>query len=264
MYFSTAREINPRRKVTGVQHQYFLSAPGHRIVMAESRRICYDKKRSIMIHFYIFTCFYCAAVRRQEQQMKSKGKDYRTRVTKMLIRKAFTDMLKEKPIQSITIKELCETAGINRGTFYSHYSDIYDLLEKMEEEMMADFIKALEPLLETDKEDLTPVKITTGIFRCLKENADICTVTLGDYGDKDFALRLINLGREKCVETYSRYFGSATPKQIEFFYAFVSAGCIGLLQKWLAEGMVSSPEEIAAMAENIMSMAWSAGARLKI
>lgn len=62
--------------------------------------------------------------------MKSKGKDYRTRVTKMLIRKAFTDMLKEKPIQSITIKELCETAGINRGTFYSHYSDIYDLLEK--------------------------------------------------------------------------------------------------------------------------------------
>ena len=54
MYFSTAREINPRRKVTGVQHQYFLSAPGHRIGMAESRRICYDKKRSIMIHFYIF------------------------------------------------------------------------------------------------------------------------------------------------------------------------------------------------------------------
>ena len=40
MYFSTAREINPRRKVTGVQHQYFLSAPGHRIGMAESRRIC--------------------------------------------------------------------------------------------------------------------------------------------------------------------------------------------------------------------------------
>ena len=39
---------------------------------------------------------------------------------------------------------------------------------------------------------------------------------------------LINLGREKCVETYSRYFETATPKQIEFFYAFVSAGCIGL------------------------------------
>lgn len=54
------------------------------------------------------------------------------------------------------------------------------------------------------------------------------------------------------METYSRYFETATPKQIEFFYAFVSAGCIGLLQKWLAEGMVTSAEEIAEMAENIM------------
>ena len=64
------------------------------------------------------------------------GNDHRTRVTKILIRKAFTDLLKKKPIQSISIKELCEAAQINRGTFYTHYADIYDLLEKMEEEMM--------------------------------------------------------------------------------------------------------------------------------
>ena len=96
------------------------------------------------------------------------GNDHRTRVTKILIRKAFTDLLKKKPIQSISIKELCEAAQINRGTFYTHYADIYDLLEKMEEEMMEDFQKALEPLLSMEPEGLTPVKITTGIFQCLK------------------------------------------------------------------------------------------------
>ncbi|WP_343208733.1 TetR/AcrR family transcriptional regulator [Anaerolentibacter hominis] len=178
--------------------------------------------------------------------------DHRTRVTKLLIRRAFTDLLRQKPIQSISIKELCETAGINRGTFYSHYTDIYDLMTKMESEMMADFQKALEPLLSTEQGTLTPVEITTEIFQCLKDNADICTITLGDFGDKEFALRLINLGQEKCIEAYSRFFDTASPKQIEFFYAFVSAGCIGLLQKWLAEGMKSSAEEIAAIAENIM------------
>ena len=118
--------------------------------------------------------------------------------------------------------------------------------------MLADFQRALEPLLATDSDGLTPVKITTGIFQCLKDNADVCAVTLGDYGDKAFALRLMNLGREKCVETYLKFFADATPKQIEYFYAFVSAGCIGLLQKWLSEGMASSAEEVAAMAENIM------------
>lgn len=178
--------------------------------------------------------------------------DHRRRVTKLLIRKSFTGLLKQKPIQSISIKELCEAAGINRGTFYAHYTDIYDLLAKMEEDMAQDFQRALEPLLATQGGDLTPVKITAGIFQCLKDNADICTVTLGDYGDKAFAWRLINLGREKCLETYSRFFAGATPKQIEFFYAFVSAGCIGLLQKWLAEGMATGADEVAAMAENIM------------
>lgn len=123
--------------------------------------------------------------------MKPTGNDHRTRVTRMLIRKAFTELLRQKPIQDISIRELCAAAGINRGTFYLHYKDIYDLRDQIEEEMMADFQKALSPLLET-AQDVSPVKITTGIFQCLKDNADLCTVTLGDYGDKAFAYRLVN------------------------------------------------------------------------
>ncbi len=178
--------------------------------------------------------------------------DQRTRLTKMLIRKALTSLLSQKPIQSISIKELCEQAGINRGTFYSHYTDIYDLLEKIEEEMMQDFQSALRPLLASTTDDLTPLKITTGIFECLKNNADLCIVTLGPYGDKRFAARLLDVGRQKCLECYSLQFQGASPKQIEYFYAFVSSGCIGLLEKWLNDGMTTSAAEIAQVAENIM------------
>ena len=77
-------------------------------------------------------------------------------------------------------------------------------------------------------------------------------MTLGDFGDKSFAVRLLNMGWEKCIEAYSRYFRDATPKQIAYFYAFVSEGCIGLLRRWLREGMSTSAEEIAAMAEQLM------------
>ena len=181
-----------------------------------------------------------------------KSGDQRTRMTKQLIRNAFMELLHRKPIQSISIRELCGHAGINRGTFYTHYKDIYDLLEQIEEEMTREIEKALEPLLSEENKELTPLKITTEIFRCLKENADLCTVTLGDYGDKSFAVRLLSLGREKCVEAYSRFFALATPKEIEYFYAFASAGCIGLLEEWLREGMVTGAEEMAAMAEDMM------------
>lgn len=178
--------------------------------------------------------------------------DQRTRITKMLIRRAFTDLLKQKPIQSISIKELCESAGINRGTFYSHYTDIYDLLEQIETEMLQDFQNSLAPLLSQDEEHLTPLKITASVFSCIKENADICAMTLGPYGDKEFALRLLKIGREKCMESYIKYFINATPKKIEYYYAFVSSGCIGLLERWLADGMTESAEEIARAAEEIM------------
>lgn len=181
-----------------------------------------------------------------------KRPDQRTRLTKMLIRKSLTALLSQKPIQSITVKELCTAAGINRGTFYAHYSDIYDLLRQIEDDMLADFQTALEPLLNGQAEQLTPVKITAGIFRCLRENADLCIVTLGDYGDKEFAARLLGLGREKCLACYSAYFPHASREQLEYYYAFVSAGCIGLLEKWLHDGMSADAEKIAGAAESIM------------
>ncbi len=184
--------------------------------------------------------------------MDKKETDHRVRVTNMLIRRALMELLKQKPLQSISIKELCEKAEINRGTFYAHYTDLYDLLAKVEADMTEDLMHALEPLLNEDSGDQTYLKITAGVFRCLKENADICTVTLGPYGDKNFAARLINMGRERCIEKYTAYFSHADRKQIDYFYAFVSAGCIGLLEKWLAEGMSTSAEEIAEITENIM------------
>lgn len=181
-----------------------------------------------------------------------REKDQRTQLTRSLIRQAFTGLLQQKPLQHITVKELCQKAGINRSTFYAHYVDIYDLLAKVEEDMLEDFQRALAPLLGTHPESLSPLQITTGIYRCLQENADVCAVTLGEFGDKDFALRLLNIGRESCLRAYSRQFPEATPRQLEYFYAFASGGHMELLRKWAEEGMATPAEEMALMAENIM------------
>lgn len=178
--------------------------------------------------------------------------DHRTRVTRLLLRRAFMELLKQKPMQSISVKELCETAGINRGTFYAHYTDVYDLLRKIEDEMMAEFEKALTPLLNDGDRPFNPVEISTEIFQCLRDNSDLCTVTLSDHGDKGFLLRLINTGRERCMETYLKHYPGVTPRQVDYYYAFASAGCIGLLRKWLDDGMTASAQEIAQMAENLM------------
>lgn len=118
--------------------------------------------------------------------------------------------------------------------------------------MQKELEAALKPLTDQADKGLTPVRITTEIFQCLKDNSDLCTVTLGEYGDKDFFLRLLRMGQQKCVDAYSKYFETVSPKKIEYFYAFASSGCVGLLRLWLSDGMTASAEEMAQFAEDIM------------
>lgn len=184
--------------------------------------------------------------------MKKNSNDHRIKVTLTLIRRAFMQLLSKKPVHSISVKELCETAKINRGTFYSHYTDIYDLKNQIEDDMLEELKDALAPLLSKN-ERILPTDITAGIFECLKNNSDLCTATLGEYGDKQFLLRLLDIGRLYCLESYSKYFENASAKKIEYFYSFISNGCIGLLSQWFSEGMTVTANEMAAMTKNIIA-----------
>ena len=172
--------------------------------------------------------------------------------TRELLRRAFMTLLAQKPLEEISIKELCDLAQVNRSTFYAHYTDLRDLLRQIEDEMFEDFRKALDTLYQPGQDGLEPVVVTTGVFQCLKDNSDLCVVTLGPHGDKNFALRLLQCGREYCFQNYAFYFKGATRQQVEYCYAFISSGCIGLLGRWLEDGMQMEPAQLARMAEGII------------
>ena len=67
--------------------------------------------------------------------MKIDKDDRRVKYTKMVLKESFIKLLKDKDITKITIKEICDNADIKRATFYAHYSDQYDLLRKIENEL---------------------------------------------------------------------------------------------------------------------------------
>ena len=70
--------------------------------------------------------------------------DRRVKYTKKIIKETTLSLLKEKDISKITISEICTLADINRATFYRYYLDIYDLLEKIEEEFILELVTATE------------------------------------------------------------------------------------------------------------------------
>ena len=77
--------------------------------------------------------------------------DLRIEKTERGIKNAFIELRSRKPLEKITVKELCESARINKSTFYAHYKDIYDLSDAIEEEVVqsiANSIQHPEYLLE--------------------------------------------------------------------------------------------------------------------
>jgi len=56
--------------------------------------------------------------------------DARKRYTQMVLKQSFLKLLKEKPVNRITVKEVCALAQLNRATFYAHYSDCFALMER--------------------------------------------------------------------------------------------------------------------------------------
>ena len=69
--------------------------------------------------------------------------DLRIERTRKSIHNAFIQLRSKKPLEKISVKELAELAYINKATFYSHYKDIYDLSDKLEDELIASIIKTI-------------------------------------------------------------------------------------------------------------------------
>ena len=70
--------------------------------------------------------------------------DLRVKKTLKNIKEAFYQLRKKKPIEKISVKELSETAVINKATFYLHYKDIYDLSDKLENELISSIIDSVK------------------------------------------------------------------------------------------------------------------------
>ena len=71
--------------------------------------------------------------------------DYRKRCTQKLVKETMIELLEEKPLHKIKVKELCEKAGINRATFYHNFEDIYSLYESLEDDFFENYKKIIAP-----------------------------------------------------------------------------------------------------------------------
>ena len=187
----------------------------------------------------------------EEDFMKEMRESRKTRYTRMVLQDSLFELMREKPITKITIKELCEKADINRTTFYAYYTDQYDLLRKIEDETLSWVKEALSNLIsQTDKYET--MKILEGIFQYFAENFRHLQILMSEQGDINFQKQLFTLIYQESGMT-SPTVADVNPGIREDCFIFVVNGSIGLIQHWMKNDMKRSAKEMAEIIYTLTS-----------
>lgn len=175
--------------------------------------------------------------------MQKSKQDRRVRKTKKVLLESLTKLMSEKKINNITVTELTKLADVNRSTFYLYYTDIFDMLEKVENEMLDEFKNAFYNLLEDSCNYATQMFFFTYMFSYIKENAQMCKILLGPDGDNAF----IEKFKDLIIHTKPKFDKAIPQVKVNYIRPFIISGCIGITQHWLENDLKESPEEMSVI-----------------
>ena len=180
-----------------------------------------------------------------------KKEDRRVRRTKKLLTQALTELLQKKQINEITVKELTDLADMNRGTFYMYYKDIFDMLEKIEDELFQKLdVIALTHEHGDPTQQVKPILLD--LFRFIEENQEMCRVLLSPNGDMNFLHRLYEAIRERSLEIWKDQMGSLGEKEFDYRYSFVIFGCAGMIRAWVNRSCQETDMQMAELADRMI------------
>lgn len=152
--------------------------------------------------------------------------------TKEALAASLKQMMKMKPIEKITVKDLVELCGVNRQTFYYHFDDVYDLLEWVFEQD-ANRVLPKEVVYSHWREDVVI------FFEYLYENS---TFALNVYNSNSrlYMLRYLKGRLQSCIYSFAIIVSEGRNidrQDFDFVVEFYANGIIGLIAQWLDMGM---------------------------
>ena len=181
--------------------------------------------------------------------MKEMRQNRKTKYTQMVLKDSLMELMEEKSISRITIKELCEKADINRTTFYAHYNDQFHLLHEIQTDVLLSVNQVVGSLHSTmDKNSI--VQIIQEFLQYIADDNSHIQILLSERGDIDFQKELFTMIYRQC-----EIMASATPSSTtEFYSVFVHNGSVGLIQHWIKSGLTKSANELAEIIFNMAAL----------
>ena len=166
--------------------------------------------------------------------MKNSNLDRRTKYSLRVIRAAMFELLETKPLDAVTVTDICALADVNRGTFYKYYRDVYDLFEKTEDE----FIDNIHTLFE--KNEATGSNIPDffkDVFHILSENKELVKVAKNREFAEQFTKKLLGFVLPQIKQLIINADPNADEEKIRFLSEYIMGGCTRVVAVWIGDNM---------------------------
>jgi len=183
----------------------------------------------------------------------AKTEDKRVLRTKRILRQALAELMQEKEFKDITVTDVVRRADINRGTFYVYYHDVYDLIEKIENEMIEDFRLIHTSYLPGPENkysqeivpDLHPL-LNQAINYLEKNQAMVCVLLRASTSDgfKDKMMQVVEDFRMSVIHD--------THEKEVYLTQFLAAGAVGVMSKWIMQDNRQSKEVLIDMLDELI------------
>lgn len=160
----------------------------------------------------------------------------RVMISKRLLKESFTQLLQKKDIRKISIRELCQDAGINHCTFYKYYGSQYDLLKEMEDDMLDKLESTISGVSDGD-----PLVLLLGY---MEENLEIARLLINNNVDPLFPEKLFSLPIVQ-KKFSAAFHGQCGEQRFAYVTNFIFYGACRTVQLWLNKDSRESPAEMA-------------------
>jgi AcrR family transcriptional regulator len=173
--------------------------------------------------------------------------------TKKAVKHAFSELIEEKGLDSLTVSDIARSAGINRGTFYLHYVDKDDLKKQLESEALdaiRDRLFNSEESNPNDPVDVIPYVAILSALEYVGEDFEFIKAIIGPRGDHAFLGRF----RDNLGEMIEKQIAKSTTLRLEmkgfpreYAMQVMLAGIVAIVELWLSRDGKESQEQIATM-----------------
>lgn len=179
-------------------------------------------------------------------QNAQKQENQRTRLTKRLLRESLLDLLREKPVEYITVKELCERAELNRSTFYAYYTDVPALHQEMGSALADALLEHICAINQGDGIDTEPM------LAYIRDNRELFRLLV--YREK-----YLNANQPVQWQIIQGYFNIAPELQLpckqeerEYFLEYLYMGGSAVIHRWVRNGCDLPPQQVARFIDGML------------